>query len=465
MYNQHNMKQVRTRIAPSPTGNDIHIGNLYTALINFAVAKKNNGSFVIRIEDTDQVRKVEGATEQILSSLQKFNIIFDEGPGKEGKYGPYIQSERLDLYQKYAHQLIESGKAYYCYCTKEELEVLRNEGQKNRHWDICKTKNDSARLARNEQSVIRLRVESNKDVVFDDLIRGKITISTNEVDDQVLMKSDGYPTYHLGVVVDDHLMEISHIIRAEEWISSTPKHVLLYQAFGWEMPFFAHVPILRNPDKSKLSKRKNPVWASWYLDEGYLPEAVLNYLSLMGWSHPEQKEIFSLEEFIQVFDLKDVKTVGPSFDLVKLTWMNQQYIQGKSDNELIEILKKFYKDDPEMSGVFLEESMVGLLVGLAKTRMQTLKDFKELVLSVDVSLENDKERQVKSDLQTKLKEVSEEKWSSEEMLCVFKEVMVAHDIRMPLIYKIFTGKERGLPLPELLAGIGKTETLNRLESI
>lgn len=460
MYNQQYMKKIRTRIAPSPTGNDIHIGNLYTALINFAVAKKGSGSFIIRIEDTDQSRKVEGATEQILSSLKKFNIIFDEGPGSDGKFGPYIQSERLDLYQKYAHQLIDSEKAYYCYCTKEELETLRNEGQKNRHWEICKTKNDNARLARHEPSVIRLKVEGNKDVVFDDLIRGKITISTNEVDDQVLMKSDGYPTYHLGVVVDDYLMEITHIIRAEEWISSTPKHVLLYQAFGWEMPIFAHVPILRNPDKSKLSKRKNPVWASWYLDEGYLPEAVLNYLSLMGWSHPEQKEIFSLEEFIQVFDLKDIKTVGPSFDLVKLTWMNQQYIQNMDDAELAERIVKFINKD-------IDQALLIKLMPLVKTRMQTLKDFEILTEFIfhdpKVTPRNEAEKQIAKELSELLNGLSD--WNTNEILGVFKAVLEKHSVRMSVLYFVFTGNEKGLPLPDSLAILGKDEVLRRLSLV
>ncbi len=306
------MSSVRTRIAPSPTGDDIHIGNLYTALINYAVAKKNNGKFIIRIEDTDRTRYREGAESRILASIKAYNLQYDEGPDIGGPYAPYRQSERLPEYKKFALELVQNGTAYYCVCTKERLEKLKEEQIKNNE----RTKYDKHCLRTQEEAkrlidlgtpyVIRLNVATDKEILFNDLIRGEIRINSNEIDDQVLLKSDGFPTYHLGVVVDDHLMNITHIIRAEEWISSTPKHVLLYEAFGWEQPIFAHLPILRNPDRSKLSKRKNPVWASWYLDEGYLPEAVLNYLALMGWSHPEGKEFFSLDEFVDAFDLKRV---------------------------------------------------------------------------------------------------------------------------------------------------------------
>lgn len=325
------MNTVRTRIAPSPTGEDIHIGNLYTALINFAVARKNGGQFIIRIEDTDRTRYQEGAEQRILASIKAFGLLYDEGPDVGGPHAPYRQSERLPIYKKYAEELVEKGAAYYCICTKERLEALKQEqtknGQRTRYDKHCLAIQDEVKqeIAKGTPYVIRLNVLPDKKMWFKDLIRGEISISSNEVDDQVLLKSDGFPTYHLGVVVDDHLMNITHIIRAEEWISSTPKHVLLYESFGWELPIFAHLPILRNPDKSKLSKRKNPVWASWYLEEGYLPEAVLNYLALMGWSHPEGKEFFSLEEFIQMFDLKRINVVGPVFD-IKKTYLDEPAI-------------------------------------------------------------------------------------------------------------------------------------------
>lgn len=454
---------VRTRIAPSPTGEDIHIGNLYTALINYVFAHKNNGAFILRIEDTDRTRFVPGAVEKIIQTVRDFGLSFDEGPGVGGKYGPYMQSERLELYQKYAKELVEKGEAYYCFCSKEQLEALKSnpQTQKVRHWDVCTDKNNKEKKEAGEPFVVRLRVLPDKKMWFHDLLRGEISISSNEIDDQVLLKSDGYPTYHLGVVVDDHLMEISHIIRAEEWISSTPKHVLLYEAFGWELPVFAHVPILRNPDKSKLSKRKNPVWASWYLQEGYLPEAVLNYLALMGWSHPEQKEIFTLEEFIKVFDLKDVKPVGPAFDLAKLTWMNQQYIQNMDNEELVDCILSFYKDRD------LDRTLVTSLIPLLKTRMTTLKDFAVLTgyffMPPVGTPRNGKEKEIVIDLREVLTDVGD--WSEQGIFPALKTVLDKHSVRMPVLYYLLTGEEKGLPLPQALAILGKEKTLQRLESM
>lgn len=269
-----------------------------------------------------------------------------------------------DIYKKYAMELIEKDAAYYCYCTPEKLEQIKSEekkGQFKRHSKVCSS-------PKTENFVIRLKVKDDLDITFEDLIRGKITINTNQIDDQVLIKSDGFPTYHLAVVVDDHFMEISHVIRADEWISSTPKHVLLYGAFGWEMPLHAHVPLLRNIDKSKLSKRHNPVWASWYLEQGFLPEAILNYLALMGWSHPEGKEMFSLEEFIEKFDVVDLKPVGPVFDLTKLEWLNGEYIRNMSDQKLEEKLDQYLVDHPA-------KGKLTPLIPLVKDRIKKLSDF------------------------------------------------------------------------------------------
>jgi len=461
------MKSVRTRIAPSPTGEDIHIGNLYTALINFAVARKNNGQFIIRIEDTDRTRYREGAESRILSSLKSYGLMYDEGPDIKGPYSPYRQSERLSEYKKYALDLIEKNIAYYCICTKERLEELKSEQVKNNQ----RTKYDKYCLINQEEVkrkvgqgssyVIRLNVHPDKMILFNDSLRGEISISSNEIDDQVLLKSDGFPTYHLGVVVDDHLMGITHIIRAEEWISSTPKHVLLYESFGWEMPVFAHLPILRNPDKSKLSKRKNPVWAAWYLEEGYLPEAVLNYLALMGWSHPEGIEFFTLEEFINVFDLKRVNVVGPVFDIKKLSWMNQQYIQNMKDEELVERIVTFYPDDN------LDKVLLMKLVPLLKTRMETLKEFKDLTTFFfqvpDSTPRSDKEREVVLDLIQALETVPT--WSEQDIFLAFKTLLEKHSLRMPVLYYLLTGKEKGLPLPKTIEIMGKEETLRRLKTL
>jgi glutamyl-tRNA synthetase len=460
---------VRTRIAPSPTGEDIHIGNLYTALMNYAWAKKNNGEFIVRVEDTDRERLVGGAEERILGSLHAYGLMPDESVEKGGPYAPYRQSERLALYKKFADELIVNNKAYYCFCTKDRLDALRKqqiaEKKTPRYDKHCMEITDyELRVKNGEPYVIRLNVPPNETVAFQDVIRGEISFDTNNIDDQVLIKSDGFPTYHMAVVVDDHLMKITHVIRAEEWISSTPKHILLYKAFEWELPIFAHLPILRNPDKSKLSKRKNPVWARWYLEEGFLPEAVLNYLALMGWSHPNEQEIFSLSEFIQLIELADIKPVGPVFDLVKLRWMNQQYIQHLTDEQLKEKLKDFYKGDQEIMQVLDDQGAIssGLVVGLAKTRMETLKDFKTLMLEPEVSYRDENEREIAGKLSIALNDL--ESWNKDQIFTVFKSVMNDYGIRMPVLYYIFTGKERGLPLPEVLEGLGKEKTLQRLTS-
>ena len=362
---------VRTRIAPSPTGEDLHIGNLYTAYLNWVIALKNKGQFIVRIEDTDRTRLVAGAEEKILQTLTRFGINPDESIITKGPYGPYRQSERLEIYTQYAHELIKKESAYYCTCSKARLDELRKKQIENKQVP----KYDKHCLQTGEtqpegEYVIRLNVPENKEITFHDVIRGDITINTNDIDDQVLIKSDGFPTYHLAVVVDDHLMKISHVIRAEEWISSTPKHVLLYDALGWDKPIWAHVPILRNPDKSKLSKRKNPVWASWYLDQGFLPEAILNFLSLMGWSHPQGEEIFTQSEFIEVFSLERMQSAGPVFDIAKLEWMNGEYIRKMSISQLAEKLLEFFK------GKYSEE-LIKKTVSLIQERIKTLKEFDE----------------------------------------------------------------------------------------
>ena len=272
------------------------------------------------------------------------------------------------------------------------------------------------------------------------------------------MKSDGYPTYHLGVVVDDHAMNITHIIRAEEWITSTPKHVLLYQAFGWEMPIFAHVPILRNPDRSKLSKRKNPVWASWYLEQGFLPEAILNFLALMGWSHPEEKEIFSLDEFISLFDLKDVKPAGPIFDIQKLEWMNGVYIRN---HQISNLKSQIIQQDPRLEK--LDDDLFDQLLPLAQTRMKKLNEFYELTKYIFEKPQrelSEKEKEITEKLKNKLLTI--EQWSNETILITLKQVMEEEGVKMSVLYKVLTGSEHGLPLSDVLAILGKERVLTLL---
>src|SRR5690625_4374730 len=290
------LKEFRLRFAPSPTGY-LHIGGLRTALYNYLFAQHNNGKFILRIEDTDQTRYVEGAIENLVESLQWAGIKYDEGVFLEnnklvqkGDYGHYIQSERLDIYRKYVDQLIESGDAYYCFCSKERLDAVREEqkikGLIPKYDGFCRSLTlDEAkkRIANGEEHVVRLKLPPSRDIKFNDLVRGDIVINTDDIDDQVLLKSDGYPTYHMAVVVDDHLMKITHIVRGEEWLSSTPKHVYLYEVFGWEKPTYVHLPTVLNKDRKKLSKRHGDVSVDDFREKGYLPEGLVNYLALVGW--------------------------------------------------------------------------------------------------------------------------------------------------------------------------------------
>ena len=374
---------VRTRIAPSPTGEDLHIGNVYTALINRVFAKKNDGKFIVRIEDTDRTRLVAGSEEKILKSLDWFGLTPDEGTLVGGPYGPYRQSERLPLYKKYAEELVEKGYAYYCFCTQERLDSMKKEqlakGTQPMYDGTCKSLlagEVKERIHSGEKHVIRLNVPDDGQTSFDDVIRGKVSFENLLIDDQVILKSDGFPTYHLAVVVDDHLIEITHIIRAEEWISSTPKHILIYNYLGWELPVFAHGPILRNPDRSKLSKRKNPVWASWYKEQGFLPEAIINYLGLMGWTMPGGKEIFTVEEMAENFRLEDLRPVGPAFDLKKLEWMNGEYVRAMENEELAKRLCDYLKDYSKNSAfqTFRPSDLLPV-IPLIKERLKKLSDF------------------------------------------------------------------------------------------
>ena len=310
---------IRDRFAPSPTGN-VHVGSLRTALYNYLFAKKNNGQFLLRLEDTDRTRYEEGAVENLLDALMVTGVVPDEGLFEEdgkiiqkGDCGPYIQSERLDIYKKYIDQLLENGQAYYCFCTKERLDEVREKqkaaGETPRYDGHCRNlprEEVEARVAAGEPCVIRLKLPEDHVVAFDDAVRGRIEINTNDLDDQVLIKTDGFPTYHFAVVVDDHLMGITHVIRGEEWLPSTPKHVYLYECFGWEQPQYVHLSNILNDDHKKLSKRQGDVSVGDFLKKGYLPEALINFLALLGWSPENEQEIFSMDELIEAFDLSRI---------------------------------------------------------------------------------------------------------------------------------------------------------------
>ncbi len=337
--------KVRVRVAPSPTG-DPHVGTAYVALFNYVFAKKSGGEFIVRIEDTDQTRYRASSEAQILETLSWLGLDWDEGPDKGGAYGPYRQSERKAIHEEHANLLLSKGKAYRCFCTPERLDEMRKEQRAkglalgyDRHCRELPPSEVEVKLASKLPFVIRMKAPVGGTTVIKDLIRGDVEFENDRIDDQVLLKSDGFPTYHLANVVDDHLMKISHVLRAEEWVSSTPKHVLLYQAFGWDVPTFCHLPLLRNTDKSKISKRKNPTSLKYYQRAGILPETMLNFLGLMGWSFGNDVEIFTLEQMISKFSLESIHLGGPIFDQTKLNWLNNQYLQKLSDDRFVSLIR------------------------------------------------------------------------------------------------------------------------------
>lgn len=364
---------VRTRVAPSPTG-DPHVGTAYMALFNRCFARAHGGQFILRIEDTDQVRSTPEAEKAILDSLTWLGLSWDEGPDVGGPYGPYRQSERGDVYAQYAWQLVEAGNAFVCYRTPAELEELREARRAAGHSTALKPSDlvlpeaeYATRKAAGAPFVIRMMVpEEEGGCVIHDMLRGDIELDWGMVDAQILLKSDGMPTYHLANVVDDHLMAITHVIRGEEWINSAPKHQLLYRYFGWDMPVLCHMPLLRNPDKSKLSKRKNPTSILYYQRMGFLPEAVVNYLGRMGWSMPDESEKFTLSAMEAAFDIQRVSLGGPIFDVEKLKWLNGMWI--REDLE-IEALAKRLQDWA------LNEAMLMKVLPHAQGRMEVLSDF------------------------------------------------------------------------------------------
>ena len=366
------MATTRTRIAPSPTG-DPHVGTAYVALFNLALARRDGGQFILRIEDTDRQRSHPESERMIFEALRWLGLDWDEGPDRGGPYGPYRQSERSEIYREHAALLVHKGAAYPCFCTPDRLTALREE-QKARKAAVmgydgrCRRLDPAEvaeRRARGEAHVIRLAMPEDPSMVVTDLLRGEVRFERPQMDDQVLLKSDGFPTYHLANVVDDHLMRISHVVRAEEWLSSLPKHVQLYRSFGWELPVFCHLPLLRNPDKSKISKRKNPVSLNHYRRAGYFPEAMVNFLALMSFSMPDGRDQFTLEELVQAFSLERISLGGPVFDLEKLRWLNGRYLRQLSTEDLIGRLR----------GHLLSDAYLGQVLPLCRERISTLEDF------------------------------------------------------------------------------------------
>jgi len=378
-------EKVRVRYAPSPTGYP-HVGNIRTALFNWLFARHQKGSFIVRIENTDVARTVEGAVEAILNGLRWLGMDWDEGPEVEGDLGPYFQSERLKLYQDTAKRLVEQGDAYYCYCIPERLEEMRAEqarlkqppGYDRRCRQISAT-NHVLKFISGSKRVVRFRTPLSEQTTFSDLIRGEVTFENANIDDFILLKSDGYPTYHLASVVDDHQMQISHVLRAEEWLSSTPRHLMLYKALGYKPPQFAHLPMLLGTDRSKLSKRHGAVSITEYQEQGYLPEAMINFLALLGWSLDDKTEIMPLEKIIKNFSLKRVSQTAAIFNREKLDWMNGVYIRNLSPEEFTQRTIPFLENDlPAQVKRPLSVEYVNKITPLIQERVKIFKEVSEL---------------------------------------------------------------------------------------
>lgn len=471
---------VRVRFAPSPTGY-LHVGGLRTALYNYLFARHNGGKFILRIEDTDRSRYVEGAIENLINSLLWVGIDFDEGPGKDGGYGPYIQSERLEIYKKHANILLERGWAYRAFDTPEEIEEMRkrlSEAKLDPKYDRMNMKNEltlsksdiDELINKGTPYVIRLKIPEGE-VKFKDIIRGEVIVSSKEIDDQVLLKSDGYPTYHLANVVDDHLMKISHVIRGEEWLPSTPKHIILYDAFGWEKPEFAHLPLLLNKDKSKLSKRQGDVALEDYIKKGYLKEAIINFVALLGWNPSGDREIYSLQELIDAFDLRKVNKSGAVFDIQKLDWMNGYYLRHSTDEFLVEKLKEVLED----KGIsYPNDEYLFKVIHLFKDRVSFIHQIPEIADYMFAKPNNYEQDYLEKhwqksklpliqDLLAKLKNLefthdnlhNEIKVFCEERSIKLKEII--HPLRL-----MITGKSSGAGMFETMEALGKEECIERI---
>lgn len=466
---------VRVRIAPSPTG-DPHVGSAYMALFNLIFARHFGGKFILRIEDTDRTRSKPEYEENIFKALRWAGIAWDEGPDVGGPFGPYRQSERTDIYRKYCNELLATNKAYKCFATAEELaemrEIASRQGNKqgyDRRYRNLSQEEIEEREAAGQSYVVRLKVPLSGECVFQDAIKGKISFPWADIDDQVLLKSDGFPTYHLANVVDDHLMGITHVIRGDEWISSTPKHILLYEVFGWTPPVFMHMPLLLGKDGKKLSKRRNPTSIFYYRDSGYLPEAFMNFLTLMGYSMLDGREIYSLDEIIGEFDEKRIGVSGAIFDVQKLDWINQQYlIKNVPQEKLWDRLKEWSFNDAFMNRI----------MPLVHSRVKNFGEFMELTDFLFINrlkytnelftLDGCPFPMVAAILQTILWELEkDDTWTSKDASDASRRVAELFEVNhkkviMPLLFSSVMGRRQGLPFFDSVELLGKDRTRVRL---
>ncbi len=496
-------KEIRVRFAPSPTG-PLHIGGVRTALYNYLFARKNNGKMILRIEDTDQTRFIKGAEKYISEAFKWCGIEFDESIEKGGEYGPYKQSERKHLYKNYAEQLIKSGNAYYAFDTTEELSKMRSEFEaekktfvynaierKKLRNSLTLSKEETEKLiADGEPFVIRFKMPENETVVMNDLIRDRVEVNTSVIDDKILFKSDGMPTYHLANIVDDHLMKISHVIRGEEWLPSLPLHVLLYDAFGWEKPEFAHLPLLLKPDgNGKLSKRDGdrlgfPVFplewtdpktgdkSSGYREGGYFPQAFINMLALLGWNPGDERELFNMDELIEAFSIDRVGKSGSKFDLEKAKWFNHQYLIKESNEVLAELLMPIVIN----KGILIEKQQLINAIALVKERASFVSDLWEQLDFFFMRPEEYDAKAVKKrwkansyDLMLELKEVlsSIEDFSSANTEKIVKQWIEEKEYGMGAVMNAFrlliVGALKGPHLFDIIAMLGQEETLERID--
>ena len=471
--------KVRTRFAPSPTGY-MHIGNLRTAIFEYLLAKKYDGSFILRIEDTDQQREVEGAIDFIYKTLELCGFKIDEGPNNDKGYGPYIQSERKDIYKKYAEELVEKGKAYYCFCTEEELTAMR-ERANHRHKpflydgrcsrltkEMVKEKLDSG-----ASFVIRQKMPKTGTTIVDDIIYGKIKIDNSILDDQILLKSDGFPTYNFANVIDDHLMEITHVIRGKEYLDQTAKYNLLYEAFGWEKPIYAHVAMVLGEDGNKLSKRNGDASFMDLYNEGYLPAAIVNYLSLLGWSPATNQEVFTMDELIKNFDETRISKSSSQYDVKKLKWFNHQYIQKMSDEEYLNWIKKFFTRD--VSGK--SEEWVDKLLLIYKDHLDygnEINDLTENFFIDKIVLDDEAKEFLESDPVTKdvtdcfkseVEKITD--WNTDNINAAINNVKTTLGVKGKLLYMPIrikaSGFMHGPELADTLYLIGKDTVIERLK--
>ncbi len=485
---------VRVRFAPSPTGY-VHIGGLRTALYNYLFAKQEEGKYLLRIEDTDRSRYVEGAVEGMINAMEWAGVVHDEGPVLEegkvierGDHGPYTQSHRLHIYKEHIEKLLENGSAYYCFCSKERLDKVREEqkakGLTARYDGHCREislEEARKRVEAGEPHVIRLKLTLNKDVTFADIVRGNVTMNTNDLDDQVLIKTDGFPTYHFAVVVDDYHMGITHIIRGEEWLPSTPKHVILYEAFGWKAPKYVHLPNILNKDKKKLSKRQGDVAVEDFRKKGYLPEALVNYIALVGWNPEGNEEIMSMDEMIDKFSLERVSKSGGVFDVDKLNWVNSHYIKNADLDRLTKLSIPYLIDSGLVTERDAEERFewIKKIVSTSQERilyMAQISDYAKQFFGEEVELEdNEVKETLNMEHVPELLNIFKEKVKNAEDIDqvfgkkVFKEIQKEAGIKgknlfMP-IRAALTGQLHGPDIDLTIAILGRENIINRVEYI